>query len=91
MWMPKNSIRIFTPMKIRTITIPCCKESNFNTAPFTKKKKTLNVSATVGLDIDVPLADFNNRDFIGSFADEPDLAAKSEEIAQGILSRKGIG
>lgn len=37
---------------------------------------------------DDPLAQLRNSDFIGCFADEPDLAQKSEEIAQRILAKK---
>lgn len=38
---------------------------------------------------DDPLAELRNSDFIGCFADEPDLAEKSEQIAQDIISKKG--
>ena len=58
---------------------------------FITTKKTLNIPAKDGLDNEDPLADLRNSDFIGCFADKPDLAAKSEEIAQGILSRKDLG
>lgn len=35
-----------------------------------------------------PLAELRNSDFIGCFSGEPDLAEKSEQIAQEIISKK---
>ncbi|AUC61820.1 hypothetical protein AA637_11975 [Cyanobacterium sp. HL-69] len=37
---------------------------------------------------DDPLAELRNSDFIGCFSDEPDLAEKSEQISQEIISNK---
>jgi hypothetical protein len=57
---------------------------------FLTTKKTLDIPAKDDLDNEDPLADLRNSDFIGCFSDEPDLAAKSEEIAQDILARKDV-
>jgi transcription initiation factor TFIIIB Brf1 subunit/transcription initiation factor TFIIB len=35
-----------------------------------------------------PLAELKNSDFIGSFSDDLNLAEKSEQIAQDIMSKK---
>jgi hypothetical protein len=55
-----------------------------------KTNKTLDIASEDPKNNDDPLAQLRNSDFIGCFADEPDLAEKSEEIAQAILSEKDI-
>jgi hypothetical protein len=55
---------------------------------YLKSKTSLDTSVPDNSDNDDPLAALRNSDFIGCFAGESDLAAKSEEIVHSILSQK---
>ncbi len=50
--------------------------------------KSLEITESITENEDDPLAQLRNSDFLGCFDDEPDLAEKSEEIAQEIISQR---
>lgn len=50
--------------------------------------QSVKITSEINQNKDDPLAQLRNSDFIGCFSDDTDLAEKSEEIGQRILSQK---
>ncbi len=57
---------------------------------YLKIKTSKNNLSELATDNEDPLATLRNSDFIGCFSGESDLAEKSEQIAQEILSSRNI-
>jgi len=55
---------------------------------YLKSEQRVEVSGKTTQNEDDPLAQLRNSDFIGCFEDDPDLAERSEALAQEILSKK---